>query len=708
MIDGRSCAFDSTFLSEVSMQRVKTSVGPIGCLGSFAHAAAAIAAILISAAPASAICTPAAGNGVTATCTGTTDNQNAPNGYGAPSQSNLDTTVVLGATVTGTNDGIDLNNGSVTNAGVITGKNASGIFGLTSSGFVTVNNSGVISGNDYGVVTVGNVNVTNSGTIQALLSFALDSFSGDVTVVNSGAIGSTAGETGPGQNPGISAAGNATVTNSGVITGAIFAGGNATVINTLRGAITEGVNAGADATVTNSGTITGGIVVGGAGNVTNSGAIIGAGGDAIQFNANGTPSPDILTVLPGARFGGKVDFGGGADTVNFASGSWVLDTANFNKTLSTVNTPGAPYLVTSNQIVVADLSGFAAQNRAIMDITGWIASVLPDSSTLAPGDGGGANSIAAVDAVASPLGAFADALPNTLGYAATGAPALKGGAADYADGSAVWAKSFGGQLQQASSGAFVGSVTTGYGAAIGYERALNPDLKVGALVGASANQTNLYQNAGSAGTDALFGGAYGRVTLRGAFLDLAMVSGSLDNSATRTIGGGLALQTATGSYGGWFAEPSMTLGRRFEFDQSGFSLTPALKARYVDAYFDGYTETGSTADLTFGGRDFEAWEGRAEITLAYAGMTGGARVSAHVTGGLLDQQRTSGNAIDIALLDQNVVAAAPDRGSVAGGYVGAGLDWQIGRFTLFAAGEATLTNDAAKSYAGDGGVRVAW
>ena len=180
------------------MRRMKTKIGLNGRLGSFPRAAivaaSAFAGITISAAPASAICTPAAGNGVTATCTGTTDNQNFPNGYGNPSQSNLNTTVVQGATVTGTNDEIDLNNGSVTNAGAITGTNASGVFGLTSSGFVTVNNSGVITGNAYGVVANGNLNVTNSGTIQALLSYALNSFSGSVTVVNSGAIGSTAGD----------------------------------------------------------------------------------------------------------------------------------------------------------------------------------------------------------------------------------------------------------------------------------------------------------------------------------------------------------------------------------------------------------------------------------------------------------------------------------------------------------------------------------
>jgi len=121
----------------------------------------------------------------------------------------------------------------------------------------------------------------------------------------------------------------------------------------------------------------------------------------------GTAASDILTVLPGARFGGLVNFGGGADTVNFGPGSWILNTAQFDAGLSRVNTSGNPSVVTPNQIIVADLSGFGAQNRAILDITGWIGSVLPDTPVFAPGAGGGASAFAALDTAASPF----DALP---------------------------------------------------------------------------------------------------------------------------------------------------------------------------------------------------------------------------------------------------------------------------------------------------------
>src|SRR5258708_29020834 len=163
-------------------------------------------------------------------------------------------------------------------------------------------------------------------------------------------------------------------------------------------------------------------------------------------------------------------------------------------------------MVTPTQIIVADLSGFGAQNRAILDITGWIGSVLPDTPVFAPGAGGGVRSFAALDTAASPFDAFASFSSEALGYAK--APALKAASAVYADGNAVWAKGFGGQRVQDTSGAFIGGTTTGAGGAVGYERAIDPGLKLRALVGGSTNTTNLYFNASSDSNDNVFHCAY--------------------------------------------------------------------------------------------------------------------------------------------------------------------------------------------------------
>ena len=347
-----------------------------------AVAASAFAAVMLSAAPAHAICAPASGNNVTATCTGTTNNQDGLEGYGSINQTNLNTTVVQGATVTGTDNGINFNTGSVTNAGAVTGTTASGIFANTpaGTGTITVSNSGRITGANYGINTFTDLAVTNSGNITGIAAWGVDSFSGAVNVTNTGTGTISGGSFGGGivagtsatvANSGSVAGGiyattSANVSNSGSVTGGINAGTDATVANsgsvtggiaadnltvtntitgtidginantsatvTNSGSVTGGINAGTAAYVTNSGLITGGtagiqagssatiansgtiagtgptgigILTGTTGNVANSGTIIGAGGTAIQFNANGTPGSDILSVLPGARFGGR-------------------------------------------------------------------------------------------------------------------------------------------------------------------------------------------------------------------------------------------------------------------------------------------------------------------------------------------------------------------------------------------------------------------
>jgi outer membrane autotransporter protein len=647
---------------------------------------------LLSTAAANAGCSPASGSNVTATCTGTTTDQGngAPgsstanfNGYGAGTENNLNVTVTQGATVTSTTAyGISFNTGSVTNSGTIA---ANGVGGRSiAADTVTVNNSGTISANGIAGqgISANTATVTNSGTIVANGSGGL-AFN----------------------------VGTANVTNSGIILG----GSDGVGINVVTLSLNN------SGTISASGANGIGIRIGATGDVTNSGVIIGVGGTALGFHRNGGSGSggDVLTVLPGAQFGGLVDFNlaggaGGADKINFGAGSWIINTAHFNGALSTITTPGNPYFVTPNQIVVADVSGFGAQNRAIMDITGWIGSVLPDAPVYAPGTGAGVNSFAATDTATNPFAAFAsfpsdasDAF-NAQGYAK--APAFKAASVAYADGQAVWAKGFGGQRQQDTNGAFIGSTTTGYGGAVGYERMVTPDLKLGALIGGSANKTSLDQNAGSTSTDTVFGGAYGRKTWGGTFLDLAVIGGNLDNSSVRNIGGGLAFTTASASYGGWFVMPSMMLGQRIDINRSGFTITPAVKLRYVAASFDGYTETGAgAAGLTVASRSFGAWDERAEVTFANTStLAGGDRVTARVTGGILGQQRSSGGQVNVALLGQNFLATTPDRSSVTGAYGGAGLDWQIGKITLFAAGEATYTNDVARTYAGKGGVKVSW
>lgn len=684
-------------------------------VGSAAVVGTIVVGIMLAAAPAKAACDPVAGDNVTAVCTGATVDQGPGKGAGyGGGFDGLNVTVTAGASVTGQVSGIDLISGSVTNSGSIAGD----VFGVHAYTVTIVNNGTIGSPTaNAGVLALTAADVTNSGVITGG-GWAINS-NGAIVLSNSGSI--TA------DNVAVSGMASARVRNSGTIVGGFagIAGGDAVIDNsgTIAGTYdlgiygtnavvsnsgtisggTTGIVGDLTASVTNSGTIAGrwyGIVSNGTADITNSGTIIGGLGTAIWLNAGGVAASDRLTVLPGARFGGLVDFGGGADRVSFGPGSWILNVANFDAAQSTVTTAGSPYVVTPDRIVVADLSGFGAMNRAVMDITGWIASVLPET----PGSGFAGRSADAYAAVAAPAPGL-DPAGAALAYAP--APVFKGGAISDRDGNTVWAKGFGGRREQQTEGNFIGSVTTGYGGALGFERRLGPDVSLGTFVGSSSNATSLELNAGRIDTDAVFGGLYARSLFGASFVDLALIGGRLENTSSRNIGGGLGIETARAIYGGWFLNPSLALGHRFAFD-GGISLTPALRLRYVAAHFDGYAETGSSANLGVGDRNVQGLEERAELILARTAVIGDSRLTVRASGGALAQQRTGDSAVNVILLGQNFIAATPDKANVTGLFGGGGVEWQFGRMALFASGEAVSMSDATKSFAGKGGLRAAW
>ncbi|WP_035657406.1 autotransporter outer membrane beta-barrel domain-containing protein, partial [Bradyrhizobium sp. STM 3809] len=441
-------------------------------------------------------------------------------------------------------------------SGVSRGVNA------TSYSAVTMTNAGSIVGAaDIGVAVIGDLTLVNSGSISGFQSGINVNL--QTILVNSGVISSdkTAGNA-------LIPAGGGNVANTGTISGGVGIASydsltlsNAGTIASLRSSGNQlgvVVTAGR-ADVDNSGVITapgpGGIGIRAvSGNVVNAGTILGGGGVAIRFT--GASLSDVLDVRPGARFGGLIDFGGGADTVRFSTGNWVLGAANFNSALSTVSAQGNPYLATASFIVAIDRSGFGAQNRAVMDLTGWIGSVVPDALARTPED-------ASERRPRSPFDSFAATTPASPGFISA-PPTPSNASATYSDGRTIWTKSFGGQSQQNGSGAVSASTVTGYGVAAGYEQAFAPWLWLGALMGTSAGTVRLDQNFGSGSVSTVFGGVYGQLSRGQAMFDMSFIGGNLDNAGKRNVSGGLTPETATASYGGWFVSPALTAQYRFE------------------------------------------------------------------------------------------------------------------------------------------------
>jgi Autotransporter beta-domain len=239
---------------------------------------------------------------------------------------------------------------------------------------------------------------------------------------------------------------------------------------------------------------------------------------------------------------------------------------------------------------------------------------------------------------------------------------------------------------------------------------VNSDLRLGGFIGGGNTSTVVDFNSGSAASDILFAGTYGRYKIGDAFLDFVVQGGHSQNSTIRNINNNLVAggqETATASFGGWFISPELAFGERFALPDN-WSLTPAARVRYVAAEFAGFTESGSTANLTVGDRMLQDVEERGDLTLTHTMTTanwGQSSLSIHA--GVLDLQRTGGDSVNAILLGEALAFATPGKSNVGGVYVGGGFEWcALQRVAVFATGEYVAMSDSSSTVTGKAGLRV--
>ncbi|MBX9827530.1 MAG: autotransporter domain-containing protein [Xanthobacteraceae bacterium] len=570
------------------------------------------------------------------------------------------------------------NTANVTNSSTIVG-GASGVFGLTNANVI---NSGTITGGvDYGIVSSGNANVTNSGTIRGAADGV---FGATVDVTNSGTITGGSGR-------GISA-GVANIINSGTITGG-----------------SEGIGA-ITGSVSNSGTITGGTfgIQIGAGSVTNSGTIIGP--IAIEFF---TGTADTLTLLPGSRIVGAIVLGGaigGSDTVNFRGGNHNL---TFDTLAGATVTGTTPFVVVGNQAVAIDVTPFVVAGTMLGDFSRSVSAVVPMFDNQ-PAAGGAPMAFAAPGSPSSVVAAAFDHIPGLSAYAAD-TVAFKAPTVTHADGTIFWARGFGGQRIQQADGVILRNVSNFFGGAMGMDKVVSPNLRIGGFIGAGTTRSSIALNSGDSDSNLGFGGLYARYWMGASFLHAAVQGGGSHNDTTRNINNNLVLgglETAKASYNGWYVSPELTLGHRIALGHllgAQHTLTPSIQVRYLYGSFGSYTETGSTANLTVNGQTVQTLEERAELKLTRATFLNPySTLLVHLTGGALGIQRVGGNSVNAVLLGQAIPFAMPGKDDVWGGYGGLGMEFRHHNVAVFGAAEYLALNDDSSVVSGKAGVRVAF
>jgi autotransporter-like protein len=322
------------------------------------------------------------------TCTGTTDRQNDPNGFGAAADTGNTINVLGGAVVTGTQFGIEAALTTINNDGRIESTNALGAAVHAGAAGVN-NNNGVITSPSFGVQTSGLASINNSGTIESTARIAI--FAGSANIDNSGTIQAHAGQSA------LSTPGTATVKNSGLFVGgsnAIFSSGGvvevtdntgtiraidsngrainaatvAAVTNSAGGVIEangadgKAIQAGALAAVTNSGLIqglgiTGNAIIGATVDVTNFGTIQAPNNVAISSGIDDMAITNFGAIIGGAA---AASAAGTLDVFNAATGTLSATSAS---TQSTFTISGFDVLLKNAGLI--ETSGSANMNVAI-------------------------------------------------------------------------------------------------------------------------------------------------------------------------------------------------------------------------------------------------------------------------------------------------------------------------------------------------------
>jgi len=560
----------------------------------------------------------------------------------------------------------DGDNSTISNSGAIetTDQNSTGI-GIAAADNATVINSGTITIGDAfsgGIVvdTGANATIINSGSIATTGSFANgihlgagsdngvvtnsgsittgDQFShgvyvdssNDVTVTNSGAI-TTTGLQARGidfnNSDNATAINNATINTTGDYGYAMaVSGADATITNNsgieTTGEYGHGVYSdGADARITNRGTVrtlganSDGIRAEGTGAVVvNSGTVIATRDAFAMWDTNQT-----VRLLAGSVVQGDIRFNDAASaTLDIGPGLNTMLTLNGVPATITMNGmacgAGGACVVSGSTVAAVATEGFAASAPALADLTGGIAGTL-ESRLGSPAASGGPRFVTAYgpEDKATPFDRLTTAgLPDTGSY---------------------WADTFGGF--RVNGGSSVGNQMLG-GLVIGFDRAVSGQTRAGAFAGGALSRAETDASGSTITGRSAYAGLYLRHHAEPFVIDASLTGGYTGHTSKRRMVDNMApggIATASADYGGWFVSPSVTFGSQQPIGAT--KLKPSLRLRYAGLFNEGYAESGSSADMTVGGRASHVAEIRGQVEVALEGrQTGRGQVSASARTGV--------------------------------------------------------------------------
>lgn len=413
----------------------------------------------------------------------------------------------------------------------------------------SIANFGTISGDNNGVDADAIDSLTNSGTIRGDDNgIYVDD---DVTsLTNSGTI--------RGDRDGIYVAHTITfLTNSGTINGG-----------------EDGVEADTITALTNSGTIRGGIF-------------------AIQETGSFGVRDTVLTLNAGSVLIGRVDLGGGTNTLNIGEGLSLNSTfeSNGGATLAQLGTTDGhlvalvPVVINGNnevQVVAVDPSAFANFDDALAALTSGIGQTVQGRQSALRSDPAlnFANRYAAAEETS--LAAFSDLDLND---------------APHLNPNRFWIEGFGAYREDDSDrvGSTFESLTGGLVA--GIDVPLDALTSVGIMAGFAASTSENEIDTQETDTMSYYGGVYASTQALGLAWDASLTVGYTDYDQERITANNLVaggLETASANFGGWFINPQVTATNStptgFTSTAMGFglaSIEQSLTLSYAGLFLDG-------------------------------------------------------------------------------------------------------------------------
>ncbi len=488
-----------------------------------------------------------------------------------------------------------VNNSFINNFGSIstTDIDSFGIFGFDNN---VLNNSGSISttsNGSFGIQLQDGNTITNSGTISTGGDGALG-----IVVIDANNITNTGSINTGGDNAiaiWLNSRGNV-LTNSGVIktTGpgaaGIYVGGIENTITNSGEIYALGANANAFETSASSNGTT----------FTNSGKLITIEGSAIKFGA----TDSILNLLAPSFIGGKMDFA--TTEVNITTGrshSVLWDFSNGSPTMNFGGEVPWAWNAATSKFATIDPTALSAAPDMVAGLTAGVSELVRNNSV----------------------------------------------------GGEYWLKTFGSYSQTGASGIYNDYYNYGGGIVGGVSAQINKDFYAGVTLGYGVSNLTVnsrWETSQTVNSKGVLGGFYAKSQIDNFYADFALIGGLMGNDSSRLVNDNLAnlgIDYANATYNSWFLAPELRIGVDIA-GGSDWTLTPSAMIRYTSQATDGYTETGSNANVTISARTTQLLEGNLELAASKPLENG----TLTLAGGL-DYRQTLGAATqNVTLLGQNL------------------------------------------------------